>query len=171
MQGRAQTEFDVLVIGSGASGGWAAKRLTEAGIKVALIEAGRAHRDNEFMEHQPRFELPFNNLSRELLRKERPRQADCYACTEFNSQNIEPFAVPDRVPGYGIHELGVARMGDNPKTSVLNQFQQTHDIDNLFVMDGASFASGACQNPTLTIMTLAVRSTDHLMEEMSRGNL
>jgi choline dehydrogenase-like flavoprotein len=62
-------------------------------------------------------------------------------------------------------------MGKDPKTSVLNQFQQTHDVRNLYVMDGAGFTSGACQNPTLTIMALAVRSCDHLMEEMKRGNL
>ena len=79
--------------------------------------------------------------------------------------------VPDRVPGCGIHEVGVARMGNDPKTSVLNQFQQTHDVANLFVMDGAGFTSSACQNPTLTIMALAVRSTDYLMDEMKKGNL
>lgn len=87
------------------------------------------------------------------------------------AKNIEPFAVPDRVPGFGIHEVGVARMGDNSKTSVLNQYQQTHDIDNLFVMDGACFPSGGCQNPTLTIMALALRSCDYLMGEMQRGNV
>ena len=87
------------------------------------------------------------------------------------AKNIEPFAVPDRVPGYGIHELGVARMGQDPKTSVLNQFQQSHDVPNLFVMDGSGFTSGACQNPTLTIMALAVRSSDYLLGEMKRGNL
>ena len=59
----------------------------------------------------------------------------------------------------------------DPKTSVLNQFQQAHDVANLFVMDGAGFTSGACQNPTLTIMALAVRSTDYLLGEMKRGNL
>jgi choline dehydrogenase-like flavoprotein len=85
--------------------------------------------------------------------------------------NIRPFMVPDRQPGYGIHELGIARMGRNPRTSVLNQFQQTHDINNLFVMDGAGFASSACQNPTLTIMALAVRSTDYMLAEMKRGNV
>lgn len=84
---------------------------------------------------------------------------------------IRPFSVPDRVPGWAIHEVGVARMGKNPKTSVLNQFQQTHDIPNLFVMDGAGFTSSGCQNPTLTIMALTVRSCDYLMEEMKRGNL
>jgi choline dehydrogenase-like flavoprotein len=87
------------------------------------------------------------------------------------ARNIRPFSVPDRVPGYGIHELGVARMGHDPKTTVLDQFQRTHDVPNLFVMDGGSFVSSACQNPTLTIMALAVRSSEHLLEEMKRGNV
>jgi choline dehydrogenase-like flavoprotein len=85
--------------------------------------------------------------------------------------NIQPFMVPDRVPGYGIHEMGGARMGSDPKSSVLNAYQQAHDVTNLFVMDASGFPSGGCQNPTLTIMALAVRSTDYLMEEMKRGNL
>jgi choline dehydrogenase-like flavoprotein len=87
------------------------------------------------------------------------------------AKNIRPYAVPDRVPGYGIHEVGVARMGKEAKTSVLNQYQQAHDVANLFVMDGSCFTSGACQNPTLTIMALAVRSSDYLLEEMRKGNL
>jgi choline dehydrogenase-like flavoprotein len=87
------------------------------------------------------------------------------------AKNIRPWTVPNRVPGMGIHEVGTARMGNDPKTSVLNQFQQTHDVSNLFVMDGACFVSSGCQNPTLTIMALALRSTDYLMEEMKRGNL
>jgi choline dehydrogenase-like flavoprotein len=87
------------------------------------------------------------------------------------ARNIRPYMVLDRLPGLGIHEVGVARMGKDPKSSVLNQFQQTHDVSNLFVMDGACFTSGACQNPTLTIMALAVRSTDYLLGEMRRGNL
>ena len=87
------------------------------------------------------------------------------------AKNITPFAAHDRTPGLGIHEVGVARMGEDPKTSVLNQYQQTHDIKNLFVVDGAGFTSSACQNPTLTIMALAVRSCDYLMGEMQRGNI
>ena len=67
--------------------------------------------------------------------------------------------------------MGVARMGKDKKTSVLNQFQQSHDVANLFVMDAASFTSGACQNPTLTIMALAVRSTDYLLGEMKAGKI
>ena len=87
------------------------------------------------------------------------------------AKNIEPWTVPDRMPGMGIHEVGVARMGVDPKTSVLNQFQQTHDVRNLFVMDAAGFVSSGCQNPTLTIMALAVRSCDFLLAEMKRRNL
>jgi len=87
------------------------------------------------------------------------------------AKNVSQYAIPDRIPGYGIHEVGIARMGKNPKTSVLNQFQQTHDVQNLFVMDGSGFTSGACKNPTLTIMALTVRSTDYLMAEMKKGNL
>jgi choline dehydrogenase-like flavoprotein len=74
-------------------------------------------------------------------------------------------------PGLAIHEVGIARMGIDPRRSVLNQFQQTHDIKNLFVMDGSGFTSSACQNPTLTIMALCVRSCDYLIAEMKRGNI
>jgi choline dehydrogenase-like flavoprotein len=84
---------------------------------------------------------------------------------------VSSYVQPNPVPGWGIHEVGIARMGDDPKTSVLTQFCRTHDIDNLYVMDGSAFVSIACQNPTLTIMALAVRSTDHLLDEMKKGNV
>ncbi len=74
-------------------------------------------------------------------------------------------------PGRVRHEVGTARMGTNPRASVLNQFQQSHDVKNLFVTDASGFPSNPCQNPTLTIMALCVRSCDHLMTEMKRGNI
>lgn len=86
-------------------------------------------------------------------------------------RNIQPFFHLDRVPGYGIHEMGIARMGADPKRSVLNGFQQTHDIGNLFVTDASGFTSGGCQNPTLTIMALTVRATDYMLEQMRQGSL
>ena len=73
--------------------------------------------------------------------------------------------------GWSIHELGTARMGTDPKTSVLNQFQQSHDVKNLFVVDGSSHVSASCQNPTWTIMALAWRSCDHLADQFKKGNL
>jgi choline dehydrogenase-like flavoprotein len=73
--------------------------------------------------------------------------------------------------GWSIHELGTARMGSDPKTSVLNQFQQSHDVKNLFVVDGSSHVNASCQNPTWTIMALAWRSCDYLASEFGKGNL
>ena len=73
--------------------------------------------------------------------------------------------------GWSNHELGTARMGNDPKSSVLNQFQQSHDVRNLFVVDGSSHVSASCQNPTWTIMALAWRSCDYLASEFRKGNL
>jgi glucoside 3-dehydrogenase (cytochrome c) catalytic subunit len=72
-------------------------------------------------------------------------------------------------PGWSIHEQGTARMGDDPKKSVLNKFNQSHDVKNLFVVDGASFVSATEKNPTLTILTVAMRAADYIAEEMRRG--
>jgi choline dehydrogenase-like flavoprotein len=62
-------------------------------------------------------------------------------------------------------------MGTNKKTSVVNQFQQSHDVKNLFVVDGSSHVSASCQNPTWTIMALAWRSSEYLTTELMKGNL
>jgi len=70
-------------------------------------------------------------------------------------------------PGLAIHELGTARMGRDPKTSVLNGFNQSHDIPNLFVTDGASFCSSAVQNPSLTFMALTARAVDFAVKELA----
>ncbi|MEO6966649.1 MAG: FAD-binding protein [Acidobacteriaceae bacterium] len=61
--------YDVLVVGSGASGGWACKRLAEAGLKVALVDAGRPQSDTNFAEHVPRFRLKYRNLAPEVIRR------------------------------------------------------------------------------------------------------
>ena len=73
--------------------------------------------------------------------------------------------------GWIIHEVGTARMGDNAATSVVNEYGQSWDVENLFVMDGAMFASKAHKNPTLTILALAWRNSDYLVERMRRGEL
>src|SRR5579885_444682 len=73
-------------------------------------------------------------------------------------------------PGYSIHELGTCRMGDNPKTSVLNRWNQSHDIKNLFVVDGSSFVTGGSQNPTMTILALSMRASEYLAEQMKKRN-
>lgn len=74
-------------------------------------------------------------------------------------------------PGYSIHELGTCRMGNDPKKSVLNKWNQSHDIENLFVVDASSFVSSGWQNPTLTILALAARSAEYLTEQMRSGRI
>ena len=82
--------------------------------------------------------------------------------------------VPDGIGaeiGLGIHEMGTARMGRDPKTSVLNKWNQAHDVPNLFVTDGACMTSSACQNPSLTYMALTARAVDYAVSEMKKGNI
>jgi choline dehydrogenase-like flavoprotein len=74
-------------------------------------------------------------------------------------------------PGSAIHEVGTARMGSDPKQSVLNGFCQSWDAQNLFVMDGSCFVSQGVQNPTLTMMAIAARSCDYLIDAYRRGQL
>ena len=76
-----------------------------------------------------------------------------------------------REPGQSVHELGTCRMGDNPKTSVLNKWNQSHDTSNLLVVDGSAFVTGGWQNPTLTLSALSMRASDHLAELMRRGDV
>jgi choline dehydrogenase-like flavoprotein len=72
------------------------------------------------------------------------------------------------VPGFCIHEVGTARMGSDPKTSVVNKYCQSHDVENVFVTDGACWVSIGCANPTLTMMALTVRACDYIVREYSK---
>jgi len=91
----------------------------------------------------------------------------------FKSCGWETINKTDRYypPGYSIHEVGTARMGDNPKTSVLNKWNQSHDIKNLFVVDGASFVTCGWQNPTMTILALSMRASEYLADQMKQRNV
>jgi len=73
--------------------------------------------------------------------------------------------------GQGIHEMGSARMGRDPKTSVLNAHNQVWDAKNIYVTDGSCMVSSACQNPSLTYMALTARAADHAVDELKRGNI
>jgi len=84
--------------------------------------------------------------------------------------NIRPF-VDDNPPGLTIHEMGTARMGRDPATSVLNAHNQAHDVKNLFVTDGACMASSANQNPSITYMALTARAAEYAVASMNRGEL
>lgn len=86
------------------------------------------------------------------------------------------FASVDRpqaldAPGRAIHEMGTARMGRDPSTSVLNKWSQAHDVANLFVTDGAAMTSSGCQNPSLTYMALSARAANYAADLMKQGSL
>jgi choline dehydrogenase-like flavoprotein len=74
-------------------------------------------------------------------------------------------------PGNANHEMGTARMGHDPKTSVLNKWNQMHEVPNVFVTDGSFMTSSACQNPSLTYMAITARACDYAVQEMKKQNL
>ena len=86
----------------------------------------------------------------------------------FKDVNINDSNAPI---GKGIHEMGTARMGKNPKTSVLNKHNQVHSVSNVFVTDGACMTSSANQNPSLTYMALTARAANHAITELKKKNL
>jgi choline dehydrogenase-like flavoprotein len=74
-------------------------------------------------------------------------------------------------PGRIIHEVGTTRMGSNPRTSVTNEFEQLHDAKNVFVVDGGPFVSQADKNPTWTILALAWRTSDYIIDQLKKQNI
>ncbi|MBC7895051.1 MAG: GMC family oxidoreductase, partial [Cytophagaceae bacterium] len=86
-------------------------------------------------------------------------------CTDVRTYDAEYF------PGMGIHEMGTARMGRDPKTSVLNPHNQVWDAPNVFVTDGSCMTSAACVNPSLTYMALTARAAEFAVSELNRRNI
>ena len=89
--------------------------------------------------------------------------------TRSKANANHPYGIEDG--GVIIHELGTARMGNDPKTSVLNKNCQAHDVKNLFVTDAASFVTNPDKNPTLTIMAVSWRASDYLLDQAKKGDL
>jgi choline dehydrogenase-like flavoprotein len=126
--------------------------------------------DNRVMldpERRDRWGVPAARISYAHGPNEVAMMADAVeACREMlAAAGFDPWRVNAEMsaPGLANHETGTVRMGDDPKTSALNQFCQSWDIRNLFVVDGACFVTQGCQNPTLTMMALAARSCDFLV--------
>lgn len=90
---------------------------------------------------------------------------------DLGLKNVKGYLNENAKPGIGIHEMGTARMGHDPKTSVLNGHNQCHEVDNVFVTDGACMTSSACQNPSLTYMALTARAVEFASSELKSGKL
>jgi choline dehydrogenase-like flavoprotein len=97
--------------------------------------------------------------------------ADGKAMLEAAGGVVMSTATTPGTPGLAIHEMGTACMGKDPRKSVLNKYNQTHDVPNLFITDGSAMASSGCQNPSLTYMALSARAAHHAAEFLREGKL
>jgi len=123
-----------------------------------------------------KYGLPVLKIDVELRENERAMQKEMVddAVAMFEAAGYKDIKVNEKdvyAPGLSIHEAGAARMGADPKTSVLNKFNQVHACKNVFVTDGSFMASSACQNPSLTYMAFTARAADHAVSELRKGNL
>ena len=85
-------------------------------------------------------------------------------------KDVHPF-VNTSFPGNANHEMGTARMGSDPKTSVVNRFNQMHEVKNVFITDGSFMASSSCVNPSLTYMAMTARACDYAVKALKKRNL
>lgn len=119
--------------------------------------------------------LPVLNMDAELKENELKMRKDMRKEMEamFDVAGIKNISSWDggHAMGHGIHEMGTARMGRDPKTSVLNKWNQVWDCKNVFVTDGSCMTSSACQNPSLTYMALTARAVDYAVNELKKNNL
>jgi choline dehydrogenase-like flavoprotein len=126
-------------------------------------------------ERKDKWGLPILSMDAEIKDNERKMRVDIVneakAMLEMAGvKNIETHDRGHNV-GDGIHEMGTARMGHDPKTSVLNKNNQVWDAMNVFVTDGACMTSAACQNPSLTYMALTARAANFAADELKKGNI
>ena len=102
----------------------------------------------------------------EEARKDAVAMLEAAGCTDINSNPVNL-----TVPGNRIHEMGSARMGNDPTNSVLNKWCQTHDVPNLFITDGAFMTSAACQNPSISYMAFTARACDYAVKKLEENLL
>jgi choline dehydrogenase-like flavoprotein len=176
-QGGSTPEFDMNASGLGAD----YKRAVKAGyygVSLGAFGESLARFDN-FCEIDPKLKdawgIPALRISMAHGKNEAALMRDAgITAAEMleaaGAKNIR-MTTGTEMPGMAIHEVGTARMGNDPKKSVLNSFCQSHDVSNLVVADGSCFVSSACQNPTLTMMALCVRASDHLIERFKRNEV
>ena len=120
----------------------------------------------------PVLDVAWGDNERNMVRQAvRDTRAMLEAAGGIDIQTDDPDTVEPAPPGIGIHEMGTARMGHDPATSVLNKWNQAWDIPNLFVTDGSFMTSGGCQNPSLTYMAFSARAANHAAERMKEGSL
>lgn len=118
----------------------------------------------------PQLNIAFAHGKEELAALADAKREATAMMTKAGAHVVMGFDQPNN-GGTAIHEMGGARMGNDPATSVLNQWSQAHDVRNLFVTDGAQMSSSACQNPSLTYMALTARACAYAVEQLKAGLL
>lgn len=176
-QGEAAAEFNFEAEGFGA----AYKQAVKTGkyrINLGAFGESLARNDN-FVSIDPNLKdawgIPALHISMTHGENERLIHEDAAATAAemleaAGAKNIEIRSAVAEA-GMAIHEVGTARMGDDPKTSVTDQYCQLHDVKNIFNMDGGCFVSSGCQNPTLTMMAITVRACDHLIDRFKKHEI
>lgn len=118
---------------------------------------------------------PFITIDCEFKENEKAMHEDIKITAKeiMEAAGFKNISVNGRIsfPGNANHEMGIARMGNDPKTSVLNKWNQMHEVPNVFITDGSCMTSGACLNPSLTYMALTARACDYAAKEMNRLNV
>jgi len=153
---------------------------TPGGWTIGITGFGEClpHPDNRITLNKDKkdaFGLPTLNMDADWRENEKVMRKDIMTSAaemfeESGFKNVQTYDAPNNM-GLGIHEMGTARMGKDPKTSVLNKWNQLHEVPNVYVTDGAAMTSSACQNPSLTYMALTARAVNHAVEEMKKQNL
>ena len=126
-------------------------------------------------EKKDKWGLPVLNIEMEYGPNEIAMRQDIIDTAKEMIQSAGPVSVSGvdnpSIPGSVIHEMGTARMGHDPKTSILNKWNQCHHAPNVFITDGACMTSTACQNPSLTYMALTARACHYAVEQLKKGSL
>lgn len=176
-QGGAGPRFDFGAPGFGAGYKQAVLRGTY-GINLGAFGESLAYNDNRISidpDLKDAWGIPALHISMRHRANEQAMMEDSAvaAAEMLEAAGARHIQISSRVaePGMAIHELGTARMGSDPKTSVTDPWCRLHDAPNVFCMDGACFVSSGCQNPTLTMMAVAVRACDHLIERFKRNEV
>ncbi|HLK19191.1 MAG TPA: GMC family oxidoreductase [Bryobacteraceae bacterium] len=176
-QGGAGPQFDFNAAGFGAGYKQAVVR-GSYGISLGAFGESLAYNDN-FIEIDPNLKdawgIPALHISMTHRDNEKAMQEDAAvaAAEMLEACGAKAIQISSRVaePGMAIHELGTARMGNDPKTSVTDKWCQLHDVPNVFNTDGGCFVSSGCQNPTLTMMAITIRACDRLIERFKRNEV
>lgn len=116
--------------------------------------------DCELKDNEKKMRLDMRNTAAEMLDQVGAKNISTWDSTEHEGQRI-----------FSVHDMGIARMGRDPKTSVLNEHNQMHDVKNVFITDGSCMASSSCLEPSLTYMALTARGCDFAVKELKKGNL